>query len=401
MVDLHCHYPMHLLARAPREVIREMTRVRGRPRWLDRLRAAVVLLAARALNFARWRGGWRVGLRGLERGGVHVVCSVLYDPFAEIDLDESYGARPEPGYYDDLLRQLARVEDDLGHIDPQNKRHVLVRTKRDLDDALASRRVGFVHCIEGGFHLGSTPDEVAEQVAELAERGVRYITLAHLFWRQAGRNAPAIPFLADGAYDLVFPQPDDVGLTDLGVAAVKAMHEHRVLVDVSHMRERAIRETLDLLDDLDDLDRGREAATSPTPVIASHGAFRLKPDGQAYNLSGDTVKRIADRGGVVGIIFAQHQLDEGAKDVPAKGLDRSVEIIAQHVHAISEHGTMDCVGIGTDLDGFIKPTIDGVQKAAELKGFGEKLRARFPDGDDADKILSGNALRVLRAVLPD
>src|SRR3954454_10515893 len=162
MVDLHCHYPMSLLARAPRDVIKEMSPVRGRPRWPAPLRAAVVLLAARRLNSRNCHGGWRVGLRGLERGGVQVLCSVLYDPFAEIDLDESYGARPEPGYYDDLLQQLRRVEDDLGHIDPQNKRHVLVRTKRDLDDALASRRVGFVHCIEGGFHLGSTPDEVAE-----------------------------------------------------------------------------------------------------------------------------------------------------------------------------------------------------------------------------------------------
>src|SRR3954452_20861746 len=308
MVDLHCHYPMHLLARAPREVIKGMSRVRGRSRWLDRLRAAVLLLTARALNFSRWRGGWRVGLRGLERGGVQVVCSVLYDPFAELDLDESYGARPEPGYYDDLLRQLGRVEDDLAHIDPQNKRHVLVRTKRDLDEALASRRVGFVHCIEGGFHLGSTPEEVAEHVAELTERGVRYITLAHLFWRQVATNAPAIPFLSDRAYDFVFHQPDGVGLTDLGVAAVKAMHAHRVLVDLSHMREKAIHETLDLLDDLD---RARDPGTPRTPVLASHVAFRFEEGGQAYNLSGDTVKRIADRGGVVGIIFARHQLEEG------------------------------------------------------------------------------------------
>src|SRR3954452_24039487 len=107
MVDLHCHYPMHLLARAPREVIKEMSRVRGRPRWLDRLRAAVVLIAARELNFARWRGGWRVGLRCLARGGVQVLSSMLYDPFADIHLDESYGAHPEPSYYDDLLQQLA------------------------------------------------------------------------------------------------------------------------------------------------------------------------------------------------------------------------------------------------------------------------------------------------------
>jgi microsomal dipeptidase-like Zn-dependent dipeptidase len=397
MVDQHCHYPMHLLARAPREVIKEMTRVRGRPRWLDRLRAAVVLLAARALNFASWRGGWRVGLRGLERGGVQVVCSVLYDPFAEIDLDESYGARPEPGYYDDLLQQLGRVEDDLRRIDPQGKRHVLVRTKADLDSALQSHRVGFVHCIEGGFHLGSTPEEVAEHVAELAERGVRYVTLAHLFWRQVATNAPAIPFLSDRAYDVVFHQPDDVGLTDLGVAAVKAMHEHRVLVDVSHMREKAIHQTLDLLDDLD---RAREPGAPPTPVIASHVAFRFEEDGQAYNLSGDTVKRIAERGGVVGIIFARHQLDEGVPSVPGSGLDRSVGVIVEHIRKIAEHGgSMDCVGIGTDLDGFIKPTIDGVQKAADLADFRRTLHEQLPA--EAERVLAGNALRVLRAVLPD
>jgi membrane dipeptidase len=395
MVDLHCHYPMHLLARAPREVIKEMSRVRGRPRWLDRLRAAVVLLAARVLNFARWRGGWRVGLRGLERGGVQVVCSVLYDPFAEIDLDESYGARPEAGYYDDLLRQIGRVEDDLRRIDPHERRHVLVRTKRDLDDALGSHRVGFVHCIEGGFHLGSTPDEVTEHVAELAERGVRYITLAHLFWRQVATNAPAIPFLSDRAYDFVFHQPDDVGLTDLGVAAVRAMHEHRVLVDLSHMREKAIHETLDLLDDLD-----RECGAPPMPVIASHVAFRFQEGGQAYNLSGATVKRIAARRGVIGIIFARHQLDEGVEGVPGSGLDRSVAVIVRHIRKIAEHaGSMDCVGIGTDLDGFIKPTIDGVQKAADLRAFRETLRKQLPA--EAEQVLAGNALRVLRAVLPD
>src|SRR4051794_20254597 len=389
---------MHLLAREEDVTLETMVRARRRPRWVDKLRAFVLKIAARLLDFRRFTGTWRVDLPGLEAGDVRVVLSVLYLPFAEMDLDERYGARPESGYFADLVHELDRVETELAGLDPSGTRHAIVRSAVDLEAAQAGGRVAFLHCVEGGFHLGATPADVDRNVTELARRGVRYVTLAHLFWRQVATNAPAIPFLSDRAYDFVFHQPKDVGLTDLGVAAVEAMHEHRVLVDLSHMREKAIRETLDLLDDLD---RGREPATPPTPVIASHGAFRLKPDGQAYNLSGDTVKRIADRGGVVGIIFARHQLDEGAKDVPAKGLDRSIEIIGQHVHEISEHGTMDCVGIGTDLDGFIKPTIDGVQKAAELKGFGEKLRARFPDGDDADKILSGNALRVLRAVLPD
>jgi microsomal dipeptidase-like Zn-dependent dipeptidase len=396
MVDLHCHYPMHLLAGEPREVIKGMSRVRGRPRWLDRLRAAVVLLAARLLNFRNWRGDWRVCLRGLERGGVQVACSVLYDPFAEIDLDERYGARPEPGYYPELVGLLERVEQDLREIDPDGARHVIVRTKRDLDHAIATGKVAFVHCIEGGFHLGSTPDDVRRHVGELAERGVRYITLAHLFWRQVVTNAPAIPFLPDRVYDCVFGQPKGVGLTDLGVAAVEAMHEHGVLVDLSHMREEAIHATLDLLDDLD---RARRPAAPPTPVIASHSAYRLKDGGQAYNVTAATVKRIADRGGVIGIIFAQHQLDEGVPRLPEKGLERSIAIVARHVEAIRAHASIECVAIGTDLDGFIKPTIDGVQKASDLRRFRERLHDRLPE--DAEKILTGNALRVLRAVLPD
>src|SRR4029079_17172080 len=35
VVDLHCHHPMHLLAKAPRDVVRGMARVRGRPRRLE------------------------------------------------------------------------------------------------------------------------------------------------------------------------------------------------------------------------------------------------------------------------------------------------------------------------------------------------------------------------------
>ena len=56
----------------------------------------------------------------------------------------------------------------------------------------------------------------------LAERGVLYITLAHLFWRRIATNTPALPFLPDALYNLLFPQKDVPPLTDLGQAAVRA-----------------------------------------------------------------------------------------------------------------------------------------------------------------------------------
>jgi microsomal dipeptidase-like Zn-dependent dipeptidase len=250
VVDLHIHYPMHLLARAPRDVVRGMSRVSGRPRWVERLRAVVLLVAARVLNFRSWNGDWRVSLDGLERGDVEVACSALYQPFDEIDLDEPYAATPEAGYFADLERQIRDVEADLRALDPDGTRHVIVRTASDLDRALEHRAIGVVHCVEGGFHLGATAEQVRTNVAVLAGRGVRYVTLAHLFYRRVATNAPAIPFLPDAVYARVFPQPGRPGLTDLGAAAVEAMYEHGVIVDISHMTQASIDDTFAMLDRL-------------------------------------------------------------------------------------------------------------------------------------------------------
>ena len=49
------------------------------------------------------------------------------------------------------------------------------------------------------------------------------------------------------------------------------MNEHRVLVDISHMREDAIDETFGLIEELDG-ERGNRRAY---PVIASHAGYRF------------------------------------------------------------------------------------------------------------------------------
>jgi microsomal dipeptidase-like Zn-dependent dipeptidase len=394
LVDLHSHYPMHLLAEEPKDVTLErMVRFRHRPRWVQKLRAWVLAVAARLLNFRRFSGTWRVDLDGLERGGVRVVLSVLYLPFAEMDLDEWYGSPPESGYYAELLDQITAVERELRDIDPGRRRHVVVKGESDLDDALASDRVAFLHCVEGGFHLGDDPAVVAAHVKQLADRGVTYITLAHLFWRRVATNAPAIPFLSDRLYDALFHQPRGEGLTELGAAAVKAMYRERVLVDLSHMRQDAVEETLALLDELD-----REHGRDPRdfPVIASHSGFRCGR--QAYNLPADTVARIARRDGVVGLIFAQHQLNEGIRRRKTRRLEDSIAVLCRHIDAIrSVTGSHDHVAIGSDLDGFLKPTLGGLESAADLAALRAPLAEHY--GEDADKILSANALRVLRKAL--
>jgi microsomal dipeptidase-like Zn-dependent dipeptidase len=382
IADLHCHYPMHLLPedRHPRGAAES---------WRDRIRnelqGDLEGLLAPCLNDARWGQGWRVDLDKLEQGGARLVCSVLYWPPAEFDFAVKYASPPLAEYYEDLKYQLECVEDDLRRQDPNGTRHIIARKEADLDD----ERVVFVHCVEGGFHLGPDADAIEEKVRWLAEQGVVYITLAHLFYRQVASNAPAIPMLPDGVYERVFPQAPGIGLTQLGRAAVKAMHKHKVLIDVSHMRQDALDDTFTLVEQLDE-----EAGTDPRdfPLIATHVGMRdAGPDQQTYNLSAETAKRIQARGGLIGLITAQHQLGE------TQDAAESQAVVSRHLEAITALGNgHEATAIGSDLDGFIKPTLKGIDRASDLQVLEQWVREAQPA--NAEEILYGNARRVLGRV---
>jgi microsomal dipeptidase-like Zn-dependent dipeptidase len=382
IADLHCHYAMHLLEREDRPRLRHLL---TRAPAGDRLRALVMWVANRVANYRGFSGGPRVTLDALERGGVGLVFSVLYVPFDELDLGQRYAAPPRSAYAGDLRRQLARVEEDLAREDPGGTRHTVVRTSADLAGA---RGVAFVHCVEGGFHVGGTPEEIDANVAWLAGRGVVYITVAHLFFRQVAANAPALPLLSDRWYDRIFPQRLSRGLTPTGEAVVRAMVREKVLVDLSHMRADALTETLDLLDDI----------APGFPVIASHAGARFPGSTQHYQLADETVERIGRRGGVVGLIMAQHQLNDGIRSKPTATLPETVEVMRRHIDRIAEIAGPGHVGLGTDLDGFIKPTMGGIESAADLAGLRDGLLAHYPEGD-VDAFLYGNARRVVEQVL--
>lgn len=381
IADLHCHYPMHLLPddRHPHGATKG---------WLgqvrDELQANLEGLLAPCLNDASWQQGWRVDLDKLEQGGARLVCSVLYWPPAEFDFAVKYASPPRAEYYGDLEHQLACVENDLRQQDPNGTRHVIARKEADLDD----ERIVFVHCIEGGFHLGPDADAIEEKVRWLAEQGVVYITLAHLFYRQVASNAPAIPMLPDGLYEHLFPQKPGIGLTELGRAAVKAMYKHKVLIDVSHMRQDALDETFALVEQLEAED---ETKTDPRdfPLIATHVGMRdAGPDQQTYNLSAETAERIQARGGLIGLITAQHQLG-WTHDVA-----ESEAVVARHLDAIAALGKgHEATAIGSDLDGFIKPTLKGLDQASDLPLLEQWIRKAEPK--NADAILYCNARRVL------
>jgi membrane dipeptidase len=393
IADLHCHYPMHLLAEeGPKDpFVQPLRKIQKRRLW-HKIRAILVRIAAKRLNFGR-SGTWRVDLDGLAEGDVSLVFSALYVPEAELGIEEWVSGRPGSDSFENLIAQLKEVNTDLeernAHGGPEN---LVVTKAAELEGASGDGdgAIRFVHCVEGGFHLGADLGAIDGNVKQLAKQGVGYITLAHLFWRNVATNAPALPGLSDGQYDFLFGQPDDVGLTEIGEAAVRAMYRYGVLVDISHMRRRAIDETFALLAELDDRE-GRQA--SEYPAIATHAGYRF--GGHSYMLDAETIRAIAGRGGVVGLIMAHHLLNDALTE-DRSGIEPTMKSVRLHIGKIHElTGSYENIGIGSDLDGFIKPTVGGIEKARHLRRLAERLGEAYPA--HAAAMLHDNALRVLKA----
>lgn len=387
IADLHCHYPMHVLADGSPKAVRDRLRCRLPWFWLDLLRAFVFTTAAHLINTSSWRAGWRVSYKRLEQAQARLVLSVLYDPAFELLVIPGC-QRPRKGAFKAIMCQLRCVEWELARADRGNT-HRVVKTATELDDALQNGRMAVVHCLEGGLYLGTTEAAVAENVKTLAQRGVAYITLAHLWYRGIATNVSALPGWSDERYNAWFHQHGK-GLSWLGEAAIRAMYEHRVLVDIAHMDADSLRDTWALLEDLDDSYR---ADPKERPVIASHNGVRFGD--QAYMLDKDTIERIAARDGVVGLILAHHQLDDRVSCVekePFKAVrchvDRMFELTGgSHAHT----------AIGSDLDGFIKP-IKGIEDAGDLADLVSWFYDEYP-ADVADAILFKNVERVVRKAL--
>jgi microsomal dipeptidase-like Zn-dependent dipeptidase len=379
IADFHAHYAMLLGAEHGTDPIRPG----GSGLFSDRLRFGLVRFLSRFANYESFSSGPRVTVPSMREGGVGVALSVLYRPFCEIDFSQRYGAPPRPGYLDALVRQLELVEQAI-EANPSEEVCV-ARSPAELEAALAAGRTALVHCVEGGFHLGATAEAIDEAVTALSRRGVAYVTLAHLFWRSVATNSPAIPFIPDRIYRLVFPQPK-IGLSKLGEAAVRAMARERILIDVAHMDRHALDRTFALLDEID--------PDNTVPVVATHSGYRF--GSQTYNLDERTVRRIAERDGVIGLIFAEHQASDGVREKRTASFDDSFAVLCAHVDRIRAiAGSHRHTGIGSDLDGYIKPTLAGLGDMRAMRPLEQALVERY-GADDGGLIASGNIVRLLR-----
>jgi microsomal dipeptidase-like Zn-dependent dipeptidase len=310
---------------------------------------------------------------------------VLYSVWDEFDLTKwRYGTPPESTYFPTLLRQMDTVETRIA--DHHANQATVATTPSALEDALRAGTLALVHTIEGGFHVGESVAAIEANVAELGRRGVLSIAPAHLIYRAVATNAPAFPFMPDWLYHVLFRQPQ-AGLTDLGEALVRAMVQHGLVVDVTHMSERSLQDTFALLDELDP---GRRV-----PVIASHMACRFGR--LQYNTTDRWIARVAERGGVLGVIFCEHYVSDGLGRGRTQSFEETFERICRHVDRIHRvTGSHEHAAIGSDLDGYIKPTLCGLEHMGRMPALAAALSERY--GDAVSKLIcSENALRTIRA----
>jgi microsomal dipeptidase-like Zn-dependent dipeptidase len=382
IADLHCHYPMHLVADEPDA---------GGPQegWLgqfvDKIEGGILDQVAKIVNDSGWSSGWRLSLEGLKTGGAGIVCSVLYWPASEFDPLHLNDEPPLDRYFEYIQRQLEFIEGSLPAATADGTPVFVAKSAADLERP----GIRFVHCVEGGFQLGEDVAKLDERVQWLSEHGVLYITVAHLFYRRVATEAPAIPLFTDQRFLELFPEPQDVGLTELGEKLIEAMYRHKILIDISHMSERAVKQTFELVERLEG-----NNARSDYPIIATHVGMRSAGPAaraQEYNLSDETARKIAERGGAVGLISAQHQLGEAHNEA------ESAALVKAHLDAIGTAVGDACsvAALGTDIDGFVKPTLEGFQKAEDFATL--ETWVRNAGQNDAEAILHGNAERVITA----
>ncbi|HWS41006.1 MAG TPA: membrane dipeptidase [Arenimonas sp.] len=258
-----------------------------------------------------------------------------------------------------------------------------------------------------GMENGAPFEDDITQVGKFFDRGVRYVTLAH----------SASNRISDSSYD---PNHQWNGLSPFGEKVVAEMNRLGMIIDVSHLSDKAVEDVLQL---------------SKVPVIASHSAFRHFTPGFERNISDELALAVAAKGGVVHIVFGsafvnpqaaknlQAYFDANAalmkRNQKAQAEGKELEdqaafakaywanhpipetqlnaVLDQYDYAIKLIG-IDHVGIGSDFDGVSGNLPIGLKNAADYPNLIAGLQARGYTDEQLKKLLGGNLLRAWTAI---
>jgi membrane dipeptidase len=183
-------------------------------------------------------------------------------------------------------------------------RLILVRTAADILKAKREKKFGVVIGTQDTSMVGGDLD----RLAQMKKDGVMTVQLTYNNGNLAG----------DGSLE-----PRNGGLTKLGKATIDRIEKERLLLDLSHGGARTMAEA---------------AAYAKRPLVISHTGARALAD-HPRNTSDETIKAVADKGGVVGVYFMPFL----TLDSHPKGSD-----LVAHIEHVANVAGEDHVGLGSD-----------------------------------------------------
>lgn len=203
--------------------------------------------------------------------------------------------------FEETLRNITFWDEQIAaHPDALMK----VTRSADLAAAKQNARLGLIYGFQDGTPLG----ESLERLDLFYDLGVRIIQFTYNL-----RN-----LVGDGCLE-----PGDAGLSLFGRKLIEKMNEKRMLVDLSHCGHRTTLESIEI---------------SKQPVAITHTGCKAVAD-LPRNKTDEQLRKLADKGGVVGIYFMPYLRTAGQP---------MAEDVIQHIeHALKVCGE-DHVGIGTD-----------------------------------------------------
>ena len=343
-----------------------------RPRFFDTHCDTVMKVLDQGADFVGGGGTGHVSLAGLLEADVRAqvfACYVLSARHPGIERERAEA----------MIRAIEAMAAGSGG------RMRIARTGAEISDAFNGGPIAAILGLEGADPLQGK----AENFRRFAELGIRDLIFA---WQDNPFSGTAFG--------------TDTPLTPEGERLLGLTEELRVMVDVSHLSDRAF----------EDVER---AATRP--YVASHSNCRAVCP-SPRNLTDPMIRALADRGGVMGINLSPFFLDPeyhrrcmplfhaacrpGVSDderrqlqAEAAALPRpSLDWVARHVcHAI-EVGGEDCIGMGGDLDGTTYLPA-GMETVADYPTFLPLLRDAGLNERQIEKFSCRNFLRVFTEVL--
>jgi microsomal dipeptidase-like Zn-dependent dipeptidase len=232
----------------------------------------------------------QVTLPKMEAGGLDVAWFVVYTGQGELTEEGFDGAYAEAVAKFDAIHRLTE------EIAPE--RIGLAVTSEDARRIVSEGKLVAMIGVENGYSIGTD----ISRVKEFADRGARYMSLAHNGHSQLSDSNT-------GERDGVWLHD---GLSDLGREVVAEMNRWGIVIDVSHPSKEAVMEMLE---------------STRAPVMASHSSARALND-HSRNLDDEQLAAIAENGGVVQTVAFRSYVDQEKNAVYQEGVQALQEEVA-------------------------------------------------------------------------